>query len=89
MLADERGEAVDQNGYGIHTSRSHRRIALNHYFTKSLEEWRQRRALGKVDKAPDAADFEREEKEFHQHDANDVEDLKALAIMNEARRIFY
>lgn len=65
---------------------SHRFIALNHYFTKSLEEWRQRRALGMADHGPA---FIRPEREFRHHDVNDVLDVTAANIMQQARRLFY
>jgi hypothetical protein len=58
---------------------------VNHYFTKSLEEWRERRAYGKADKTSSEQDFVRGEAEFHRHDVNDVVDLRAAAIMQAAR----
>lgn len=46
-------------------------LRINHYFTKSLEEWIKRRSLGKADK--DEYD-KRSIDEFRQHDDNSIED---------------
>lgn len=68
---------------------SHRLLALNHYFTKSHEEWRMRRSLGKADIDPRHPEFRRREEELFHHDVNDVEDRTAVAIMAAARHRFY
>lgn len=47
-------------------------LRINHYFTKSRQQWIERRALGMADK-----DTKRTLEEFYQHDNNDVEDLSA------------
>ena len=88
MMSDD-GEEIDQEFYGIHSKSSHNNIALNHYFTKSLSEWHQRRAIGKADKRPSDADYKRSEEEFHRHDHNQVEDLKAYEIAQRAKEIYY
>lgn len=84
MIDDDETE-IDQAGVGLHPSTSHRFIALNHYFTKSLQEWRERRSLGKADVPENDPGFLRAEEEFHRHDANDVEDTRAATIMAAAR----
>jgi glycosyltransferase involved in cell wall biosynthesis len=88
MLNDS-GDAIDQTGGGIHTSSSHRLLAINHYYTKSLEEWRIRRAAGRADRPPSASDFRRTEAEFWLHDQNVVTDLKALKITQLMKPHFY
>ncbi|MCQ2531696.1 MAG: glycosyltransferase family 92 protein [Saccharofermentans sp.] len=47
-------------------------IRINHYFTKSEEEWKIRRSIGKADKT-DSNDV-RSMEEFHAHDNNDIFD---------------
>lgn len=80
MLNDS-GVEIDQARYGHHSAPSHRLLALNHYFTKSLEEWHRRRSLGKADKQAGDPEFIRSEEEFWQHDVNDVIDMRAARIM--------
>jgi glycosyltransferase involved in cell wall biosynthesis len=80
-LIDDAETEVNQQRGGFHFNISHRLIALNHYFTKSLEEWRHRRSLGKADFLEDSAGFRRTEEEFHRHDQNDTEDLVAFHLM--------
>lgn len=56
-------------------------IQINHYFTKSREEWIQRRSLGKADTGG-----MRTLEEFYQHDNNDIFDdgmLKFAEIIKE------
>lgn len=84
-MLNDAGEEIDQNGNGIHTGISHNLLALNHYYTKSLSEWRSRRAIGKADKKPGDADFQRTEEDFHRHDQNVVEDLTAAHIIRRMR----
>ncbi len=80
-------QEIDQSGPGIHNNSSHRYIALNHYFTKSREEWRQRRALGRVSQP--AGQHLRTEADFDSHDKNDIEDTKAWDIFrNNVPRTF-
>jgi len=88
MINDSNVE-LDQQGSGIYPSSSHRYIALNHYFTKSLEEWEWRRSLGKADKSSNDPDFRRSYREFELHDANDVLDTRAAEIMETAKQKFY
>ena len=88
-LVNDSFEEVDQTGSGVHTSASHRKVALHHYFTKSLEEWRLRRGLGRVDLAASDPLFVRPDQEFYSHDVNDVVDVTAANLMKEAHKIFY
>jgi len=55
-------------------------IRLNHYFTKSLEEWKKRRALGYVDK-----EGQRSLQEFYDYDYNDIFDDSAKKLMDKYR----
>jgi glycosyltransferase involved in cell wall biosynthesis len=88
-MINDSGEAVDQACQGIHSSISHRFISLNHYFTKSLNEWRVRRALGRATQEPGLAEFRRSEHDFTSHDVNDVIDLRAAQIMEKCRGLYY
>lgn len=51
------------------TLREYKYLRINHYFTKSLEQWIKRRALGKADLG---IDDKRTIDEFYEHDNNDV-----------------
>lgn len=88
-MINDSGDEIAQMGNGIHTGFSHRLIALNHYYTKSFAEWRERRAKGKADKAVDAPDFKRSDGEFYQHDQNVFEDLKAFQITQRMKPFYY
>jgi hypothetical protein len=88
-MINDSGDEIDQHGNGIHHRSSHKLLALHHYYTKTMEEWRRRRSMGKADKAPDAADFVRTEKDFHLHDQNVVQDVTALRISQRMKPLFY
>ena len=88
-VVNDSGDLIDQASIGFQKRRSHSYLSLNHYFTKSLEEWRVRRALGRASKAAGDDGFMRPETEFHQHDVNDVIDVRAANIMASAREDFY
>jgi hypothetical protein len=83
-LINDAEDIIDQTKAGLHSTASHRYIALNHYYTKSLAEWNLRRSSGKADKSPDAPDYRRSSEEFNRHDVNDVEDNRAAEIMQRA-----
>ena len=67
----ETGERVDDWQY--HNT-DIKRLRINHYFTKSKEEWIERRSLGMAD----FTDRKRSLDEFYAHDNNDVFDDSAL-----------
>lgn len=50
-------------------------IRINHYFTKSLEEWKKRRTIGFADRAG-----KRPLKDFYDHDNNDIFDDSAKRV---------
>ena len=83
------GFSVDENGRRAEGSRNPGpepvRIRVNHYFTKSEEEWTERRKIGKADKK-DEKDI-RTIDEFYRHDNNDVFDdsMSAFAAAIEER----
>jgi glycosyltransferase involved in cell wall biosynthesis len=83
------GEEIDQAGNGIHSGYSHRLFAVNHYYTKSWDEWKRRRAQGKADKPLDAPDFRRTDDDFHRNDQNVQMDLKAFRITQLMKPIYY
>ena len=83
------GFSVDENGRRAEGSRNPGpepvRIRVNHYFTKSEEEWTERRKIGKADKK-DEKDI-RTIDEFYRHDNNDIFDdsMSAFAAAIEER----
>jgi hypothetical protein len=87
MLNDS-GEVIDQDCDGFHTGSSHRYLSLNHYFTKSLAEWRERRSMGRVSQDPNSPNYRRTEDQFHSHDVNQVEDLRAARIMQGCKGLY-
>jgi glycosyltransferase involved in cell wall biosynthesis len=54
---------------------SHESIRVNHYFTKSADEWALKRARGRATRNAGAPDHIRPESDFALHDRNEVEDL--------------
>jgi hypothetical protein len=68
---------------------SHQQLAVNHYFCKSLEEWRDRRSRGRATKNPDDPEFRRSETLFAAHDINHVLDEAAANVMHRARERFF
>jgi hypothetical protein len=87
-LVNDSFDEVDQAGSPLHVPASHRKVALHHYFTKSLEEWRLRRRLGRVDLEASDPLFIRSDEDFYFHDVNDVVDVTAANLMREARKDF-
>lgn len=59
-------------------------IRINHYFTKSLDEWIERRKLGKADCG---SQDKRSVEEFYLHDDNSVYDNSSLEYVNEIKKI--
>ena len=88
-LINDSNDLVNQDCHGIHTSSSHRYLALNHYYTKSVEEWHWRRSLGKADKTSADPDFRRNERDFELHDVNDITDLTASDMMQQVLARYY
>lgn len=88
-LVNDGGQELDQDNAGYHVAtRSHRLLSLNHYFTKSFQEWCIRRAQGRVSKLPGEPDFRRTDEEFWSHDVNEVVDTRAADIMRACKRPF-
>jgi len=59
-------------------------LKVNHYFTKSKEQWIKRRSQGKADLG---SDDKRTMKEFEAHDNNDVLDNSSKAYSNQVKKI--
>ena len=75
---DENGERV--NGW-CHTMLKIEKLRINHYFTKSKEEWIKRRSMGTADsKNPEKS--KRTLEEFYRHDNNDIYDDSMLYYVN-------
>lgn len=70
--------SIDENGKKVkgwsHPAAQINKIRINHYFTKSKEEWVERRSLGKADKSDEKRTIE----EFYAHDNNDIFDDSML-----------
>ena len=75
---DENGERVD--GWN-HKMLEIKKIRINHYYTKSKEEWIKRRSMGKADSNNPEAN-KRTLDEFYQHDNNDIYDESMLYYVN-------
>lgn len=75
---DENGERV--NGW-CHTMLEIKKLRINHYFTKSKEEWIKRRSIGKCDSKNPEKD-KRTLDEFYRHDNNDIYDDSMLYYVN-------
>lgn len=78
------GYSIDENGskvkYWFNKHDDESKIRINHYFTKSLEEWKERRSLPKADfKDPTIL---REINEFYEHDNNEIYDDRMLPFAN-------
>ena len=61
-------------------------LKINHYFTKSKQQWIKRRSIGKADLG--GAD-KRSLQEFHNHDNNDVLDKSSLVFSRETKNIMF
>lgn len=71
----------DSIGHGLHID--HSLIQVNHYFTKSREEWKLKRARGKANVPPNVPiRFKiRPDQTFDRHDRNEEEDLQIFRFL--------
>lgn len=88
-LVNDNDEDIDQGDVGYHPNSSHRLVALNHYFTKSHEEWVARRSLGRATQSPNSTQFRRTEEDFKRHDVNNVVDTRAADLMRHFKPRYY
>jgi hypothetical protein len=72
------GEVIAHNT-GRSESVNHDVILINHYFTKSVEEWQAKVARGRATKPDTHPDKFRKEEHFRRNDKNDVKDLRLVA----------
>lgn len=91
-LVDEFSRVVGSQGHpDLHQVPDARRLVLNHYFTKSWEEWQIKRQRGMASVPADSLERERPQHHFDTHDCNDIEDLtlasRAPAIQAEMARL--
>lgn len=91
-LVDEFGRIGGSQGHpDRHAVPDARRLVLNHYFTKSLAEWRRKRDRGQATEVVGQSGWLRPDNHFAAHDLNDVEDLflasRAPAILAEMQRL--
>lgn len=77
-------QALDPLEFGLPPH--HDVLAIHHYFTKSWDEWRVRRALGRATRPEGDPERFRTEAQFHSHDVNDVFDDAAARIIRDAPR---
>lgn len=78
---DENGKRID--GWSNPREGDTKHIRINHYFTKSKEEWIERRSRGKADTADE--NDKRTLDEFYEHDENDVYDDIMLRYSEQLR----
>ncbi|MGO1120518.1 glycosyltransferase family 2 protein [Rhodovibrionaceae bacterium A322] len=80
-VVDEQRVPLDphQGGCGLHPSFEF--ASINHYFTKSREEWMRKRAKGRVDLPTGKNRVIRMESDFALHDCNDTEDPRILDFL--------
>jgi hypothetical protein len=88
-MINDAGLEIDPQSLFYQKNRSYELLSINHYFTKSLEEWRERRAKGQVSKAPGDPGYIRPDKDFYVHDINEILDERAANIMGKVREEFY
>lgn len=73
-IVDEGGAEVDYLRKGYHNRIVSEKVRINHYFTKSREEWNAKRARGRAAVVPGDPDSIRSDSLFADMDLNDVED---------------
>ncbi len=74
QVLDENGETIEgSSSQAVHFSK----IRINHYFTKSLEDYQVKIARGRVDFLKGT----RSMKEFDTHDKNDIHDTEILSLV--------
>jgi hypothetical protein len=61
---------------------------INHYFTKTLKEWEQKKLRGRAPYKKENEMWFRNDNDFHQHNFNEVEDLQALNFFLKKSNIF-
>lgn len=75
-LVDEHGRVAGSQGHPSHHAvPDARKLVINHYFTKSSEEWTRKRNRGQATEPLDSKARLRPDEHFAIHDLNDVEDL--------------
>jgi hypothetical protein len=75
---DPEGRVLPHNYGPIGSEITHSTAQVNHYFTKSFQEWRERRSLGRADKPVNSREYRWPDSQFDKHNKNDVEDLYIL-----------
>lgn len=79
---------IDENGNKVfgpyNVAMVPRELQINHYFTKSKEEWVARRSLGKADFKSDKE--KRTMDEFYEHDKNDIYDPYMLGYVESVKK---
>ncbi len=75
-LIDEHGRVAGTQGHPSHHAVPDAgKLVINHYFTKSGEEWTRKRNRGQATETVDSSARLRPDDHFATHDLNDIEDL--------------
>ncbi len=82
VIVDILGVPVDISRDGVHDRVCEGSIQLNHYFTRSRQEWDLKRARGRATRPAQDPDKFRNDDLFVGHDRNDIEDRNAARFRN-------
>lgn len=85
-LIDEHGRVAGSQGHPSHHAVPDAgKLVINHYFTKSREEWTRKRTRGQATEPVDSSARLRPDDHFATHDINDVEDRSLAAQAGRVR----
>ena len=85
-VVDMAGQRISPARAGIHDAVVHDKLVINHYFTKSHEEWLRKRVKGNVSSRIIDPDWERPHEMFAAYDRNEIEETAILRFLPEIRR---
>jgi hypothetical protein len=85
-VVDVQGVRVDPALNGVHERCVNGDLQINHYFTRSKEEWTSKRNRGRATKATTDMEKFRSPTEFAFYDRNEVTDTSALRFAEETRK---
>jgi len=85
-VVDIQGDPIDPTQNGIHDRCIAGGLQINHYFTRSNEEWSAKRSRGRATKATNDKEKYRSDDEFTFYDRNDIRDESALRYVDETRK---
>lgn len=85
-LVDMAGHKISWERNGIHDSVVFDKLIINHYFTKSHEEWLRKRVKGNVSSRIIDSNWERPHAMFAEYNRNELEETAILRFLPEVRR---